>query len=124
MPLFILVDSTTASASELFARHLQLERKAVVIGDHTLGAVTEANYLDEEVGAGMVIAYGINVGTAKIVLPGGEILEKKGITPDVNCVPTEDDLREKRDPCLDLAAKLAQDAIAPKATVAAAPVKE
>jgi C-terminal processing protease CtpA/Prc len=112
VPIYLLVDSTTASASELFARHLQKTRKAVIIGDHTLGAVTEADYFDEELGAGMVISYGINIGTAKIVLPDGEVLEKKGIAPDVRCIPTQEDMREKRDPCLAMAMKMAKETTA------------
>jgi C-terminal processing protease CtpA/Prc len=108
VPLFILVDSTTASAAEMITRHLQRNRKAIVIGDRTLGAVTMATEINGEVGAGMITYYGINVGMAKIVLSDGEVLEKKGITPDIACLPSQEDMRQKKDPCLALALKMAK----------------
>jgi C-terminal processing protease CtpA/Prc len=113
VPLFILVDSTTASASEMLARHLQKNRKAIVIGDKTMAAVTGAEYFPEEFGAGMIIGYGINIGTWKVALSDGEILEKKGIIPDVACIPTQEDMQKKHDSCFAIAMKMAKEAITP-----------
>jgi C-terminal processing protease CtpA/Prc len=58
----------------------------------------------------MVTAYGISVATARVVFPDGEELEKKGITPDVMCLPTGEELRDGKDSCLNKAFELAKEA--------------
>ncbi len=108
--LFILVDSATASAAELLARHLQKTRNAVVIGDNTAGAVTVGKVLEASVGGSLVTEYGIAIGIGRVVFPDGEELEKKGITPDKKCLPTQKDMVEGKDTCLALAYKLAREA--------------
>jgi len=45
MPMYILIDSETGSAAEMFARHFQLRKKAVIVGDHSSGRVTRSIYL-------------------------------------------------------------------------------
>lgn len=111
VPMFILVDSQTASASEIFARHFQRTGRAVVIGDRTAGKVTVARNFSGAVGEQIVIFFGLEVGTARLVFPDGEELEKKGVIPDKLCIPMADDLYEKRDPCRSLAFALAGKAI-------------
>ena len=46
-----------------------------------------------------------------VFLPDGEELEKRGVTPDKVCIPTEEDLREEHDPCKDMALVLARKAL-------------
>lgn len=110
-PLFVLVDSRTGSAGEIFARHFQRTGKAVVIGDPTLGRVMTSRYFSEEFGAEMIVPYGIQISIGKVVLPNGEELEGKGVTPDVICNPSGDDMHEKRDVCLDKGVALAREAL-------------
>ena len=108
VPLVILLDSESASASEMFARHFQHEKRAVVVGDVSEGAVNEAVYFNHRQGADILIFYGIEMAVGKVVFPGDEILEKRGVLPDEMCLPTADDLRDGKDPCLDKALSIAR----------------
>jgi carboxyl-terminal processing protease len=106
--LVVLVDSHSASASEMFARTIQLRHRGRILGDRTSGRVNEALIFHGEVGSGYSVYYATEVAVARVVMPDGEGLEGRGVTPDVYCVPTSDDLRSKRDPCLDAALELAR----------------
>jgi C-terminal processing protease CtpA/Prc len=49
-PLFILIDSYSASASEMLARDEQIRKRAGVIGDNSSGRVNVARIFWEKVG--------------------------------------------------------------------------
>jgi C-terminal processing protease CtpA/Prc len=104
----VLVDSDSASAAELAARHLQVNYKALVIGDRTSGKVNEGHVIPERIGARFVMPFAVVVTDAKLVMPNGEELEGRGVVPDSQCVPTPEDLQQRRDPCLDRAIALAK----------------
>ncbi len=108
----VLVDADSASAAELAARHLQLSSKAVVVGDRTSGRVNEGKFIREKIGAGYVMPFAVVVTAAKLVMPDGSELEGHGVIPDVQCIPTPTDLRERRDPCLEKAISLAKSSSA------------
>jgi C-terminal processing protease CtpA/Prc len=108
-PLVILVDSQSASAAEVFAHHFQRTGRGVVVGDRTSGRVTVARFYSHQIGQDVVVPYGIQVAVARAVFPDGEELEARGVKPDVLCLPTEEDLREDRDPCLKVAINLARE---------------
>ncbi len=110
MPLFVLVDSDTASAAEMLARHLQKTRNATIIGDNTSGEVMVSKTFGGSVGGGMVTYYASNISIGRVVFPESEELEKKGVTPDVKCLPTQQDMRDGKDPCLAKAFSLAKEA--------------
>lgn len=105
--LFVLIDSRSSSAAELFARVVEIEHRGTVIGDRSAGAVMEARHYDESVGADTKVFYGFSVTSADLVMTDGKSLEKTGVTPDVLIVPTADDLAAGRDPVLSAAAELA-----------------
>jgi C-terminal peptidase prc len=109
-PIFVLVDGGSYSAAEVVARFLQIRRKAIIIGDRTLGLVNLSRFVPEKIGARQVLNFGIYVTVARVTLEDGEELEKKGVMPDVPCAPSVDDLRAKRDPCLTKALELARTA--------------
>jgi C-terminal processing protease CtpA/Prc len=112
--IVILVDSDSASAAELAARHLQLNYKALVIGDQTAGKVNEGHVIREKIGARFVMPFGVVVTDAKLVMPDGGELEGHGVNPDAQCVPTPENLRQRSDPCLDQAIALAKKALPPR----------
>jgi C-terminal processing protease CtpA/Prc len=105
--LIVLVESQSASASELFARVIQLEKRGAVLGDNTAGAVMTSKVSDHEIGVGRVLYFATSVTVADMVMSDGKSLEHIGVTPDEVVVPTAADLAASRDPVLARAAKIA-----------------
>jgi C-terminal processing protease CtpA/Prc len=98
--LVVLVDARSASAAELFARVIQLEKRGVVIGDVTQGAVMEAKHYEEKAGVDTVIFYGASVTEWDLVMSDGKSLEHVGVTPDELLLPSPHALANGRDPVL------------------------
>jgi C-terminal processing protease CtpA/Prc len=109
LPLYILVDSETGSAAEMFAKHFQLRKKAIVVGDRSSGRVTRSMYFGEQIGTNQIIPFGVQIGMSRFVFPDGTELEKNGVIPDVPCTPTGKEMREDRDVCLWKAVELARE---------------
>lgn len=103
--IVVLVDSQSASASEVTARVLQIEKRATVIGDRTAGAVMTSKFfphtLGQELGGvGSVAFCGTSITVADLRMSDGASLEKAGVTPDEIVLPTVADLAAERDPVL------------------------
>jgi len=105
--LIVLIDSESASAAEVFARIVQLEKRGTVIGDRSQGAVMASRYYDHQTGVGNVLYFGNSVTIADLIMPDGNSLERTGVTPDETLLPTAGDLAAQRDPVLSRAAKIA-----------------
>ena len=103
--LVVLVDSQSASAAELFARVMQIEKRGVVYGDHTSGSVMESRHYDEKNGVDTVAYYGVSVTDADIIMGDGKSLEHVGVTPDELLLPSPSALSNNRDPVLARAAE-------------------
>lgn len=103
--LVVLVDARSASCAELFARIIQLEKRGVVIGDKTAGAVMEARHYDEKSGTDTVIFYGSSITEWDVVMTDGKSLEHVGVTPDELVLPSASALATKQDPVLAHAAE-------------------
>jgi carboxyl-terminal processing protease len=103
--LVVLVDARSASAAELFARIVQLEKRGVVMGDKTAGAVMEAKRYDEKSGADTVVFYGASITEWDLIMTDGKSLEHVGVTPDELLLPTATDLATRQDPVLAHAAE-------------------
>jgi len=104
--LVVLIDSESGSASEVFARVVQLEKRGIVIGDVSSGAVMRARHFDHEVGVDVVVPYGVSITEADIVMADGKSLEHVGVTPDEIKLPKAADLAAQRDPVLAYAVSL------------------
>jgi C-terminal processing protease CtpA/Prc len=106
--LYVLIDGNSASASEVFARALQLAGRAVVLGDRSAGKVNRSRFHPLTLGDGGQLTYfGVQVTEDQIVMSDGQPLEKIGVTPDVWLVPSPKDALAGDDPVLATAAKLA-----------------
>lgn len=104
--LIVLVDSESASASELVARVIQLEKRGTVMGDRTAGAVMQSKFHPYTLGLDRIIFYGAAITSADIIMTDGKSLEHAGVLPDDLMVPTPSDLENLRDPVLARAAQL------------------
>lgn len=102
----ILIDSNSASSSEVFARVMQLEKRGKVLGDNSAGAVMTSIRYDYSVGLDVVAYYGASVTVADLIMTDGKSLEKIGVTPDEKILPSNLDLAARRDPVLARAAEL------------------
>lgn len=111
--LVVIVDSRSASASEMFARVMQLEGRATVIGDRTAGSVVTSRFFPRAAGGGRMVLYGFSISVRDVVMADGERLEGRGMVPDETVRPTAADLAAARDPVLARAIALAGGSIDP-----------
>ncbi len=93
-PLVVLVDSGSASASEILSGALKDNKRATIIGKKTFGKglVQEINRMPN--GSAMHITI------QKYLTPNGTDINKKGIEPDITVEITQKDVDDKRDPQL------------------------
>jgi carboxyl-terminal processing protease len=105
--LIVLVDSRSASAAELLARTVQLEKRGTVIGDRTAGAVMTSRMYPHQIGVDVVIFFAVSVTVSDLLMADGNSLEHHGVTPDEVKLPTPEDLAASKDPVLSYAASLA-----------------
>lgn len=98
--VIVLIDSNSASSSELVARVIQLEKRGTVIGDRSAGAVMRARQYSHKVGLETVVFYGVSVTDADLTTRDGGRLEGAGVTPDELLIPSQLDLAAGRDPVM------------------------
>jgi carboxyl-terminal processing protease len=113
--LAVLVDARSASAAELFAHVVQLEKRGIVVGDHTSGSVMEAKHYSEQMGADEVVFYGTSITEWDLIMGDGKSLEHAGVTPDEIILPNAEDLANDRDPVMTRAAHLLGATLTPEA---------
>jgi C-terminal processing protease CtpA/Prc len=111
--LFVLVDSRSASAAEMFARLVQLEHRGSVIGDRTAGAVMTSRVFQHQIGSTAVAFYAASVTVGDVRMSDGGNLEKHGVEPDDTILPTPSDLAAGRDPVLARGIELAGGHLTP-----------
>ncbi len=102
IPLVVLIDAGSASASEIVAAALKDHKRATLIGTKTFGkgSVQGVHTLSDK--------SELNVTIAHFFSPNGNGINEVGITPDIEVKVTEDDIAKKFDPQLDAAVKFLQ----------------
>jgi C-terminal processing protease CtpA/Prc len=114
----VLVDSNSASASEITAKVLQLEKRAKVYGDFSSGSVmTSIRVPFRSVMSALAdlafIMVSMSVTVGDVVMKDGSRLEKNGVAPDEVLQPTGAALKVKADAVLAFAAMRLGSEISP-----------
>jgi carboxyl-terminal processing protease len=111
--VIVLIDSESGSSSELFARVMQLEKRAKVIGDVSSGKVMVSRFFSRQVGMDRVAFFGTSITIANVIMSDGKSLEKVGVIPDQLILPSPGDIAAGKDPVLTAAAEMLGHKIPP-----------
>lgn len=90
-PVIILVDGTSASASEIFSGAMKDYRRAKLVGTKTYGKGMVQKIIP------MPNETGLNLTIAKYLTPKGKDINKLGINPDVNLPLSAENILDKKD---------------------------
>lgn len=99
IPVVVVVNQGSASASEILAGALRADRGIKLVGEHTFGKGTVQEIKELPDGSSLKVTI------AHWVLPDGKILdgEGTGLKPDYEVKISDDDVAAKKDPQLDKA---------------------
>jgi carboxyl-terminal processing protease len=97
VPLVVLVNHNTASASEIVAGAIQDQQRGKLIGDQTFGKGSVQNILPLSDGSSL------HVTVAQWFTPNRQQITGHGLVPDIVVGRTPDDVQAGRDPQLDRA---------------------
>jgi carboxyl-terminal processing protease len=101
IPMVVLVNEGTASASEIFAGDMQDYNRAKLVGVTTYGKGSVQNWIQLKDNAGAV-----RVTVAHWLTPKERAINDVGITPDVVVELTDADIKAGKDPQLDKAVEI------------------
>ena len=97
LPLAVLVNGNSASASEVVAGALQDYGRGLLIGTETFGKGSVNHFRELSDGSAIYISIG------RWYTPNGRQIEGQGLTPDMVVERTEQDVQQGKDPQLDKA---------------------
>ncbi len=97
IPMVVLINQGTASASEIVAGALQDHKRATVVGMKSFGKGTVQEVIDLPGGSSL------RVTIAHWLTPNGKNLGKEGVTPDITVDRSKEDFLGNRDPQMDAA---------------------
>jgi carboxyl-terminal processing protease len=97
IPLVVLVNGGTASASEIVAGAIRDHERGILVGETTLGKGEVQDPVDLSDGSHLRLT------TAQWFTPNGELIQGRGVVPDIEVTLTEEDLANDRDPQLEAA---------------------
>jgi len=76
-PVVLLVDQSTARAGEVFAAALDGNKRAEMIGEHTVGSAAKQKLVRLPDGSAMLLSY------LRYLAPNGNAIHEKGLQPEV-----------------------------------------
>lgn len=106
LPMVVLINGGSASASEILAGALRIQRKIKLIGEQSYGKGTVQQLFPLKDSSSLKLT------VAQWIMPDGTILEGNGLKPDEEIKITEEDVKNKKDPQLDKAMEVLKQEIA------------
>ncbi len=109
--IIVLTDSNSGSASEVFARVMQIQKRGTIVGDVSAGAVMTSYLISMTNARGVpgmetLSGFALNVTISDLIMSDGSRLEKVGVIPDHLVGPSPAALSGKNDPVLAYSASL------------------
>ena len=104
-PIVVLINSGSASASEILSGAIKDNGRGFIVGKKSFGKglVQEINKLPD--------GSALHITIQKYLTPNGTDIHKKGITPDYTVDITEEDIKAERDPQLKKACEILQESV-------------
>lgn len=91
LPVVVLVNGLSASGSEVFAAALAENGRATIVGETTFGKGTVNRLRLLSDGGGLYVSI------ARWLTPQGTLIDQVGIDPDIEVIPTDEDIDAERD---------------------------
>ena len=114
MPLVVLINKGSASASEIVSGALQDYGRAVIIGETSFGKASVQTVINLSDGSGLLLT------TDKYLTPKGRMIHKKGIKPDIVVKFDDKAIAHGQDNQLDKAKEIIRELISGKYELKAA----
>ncbi|WP_194215906.1 S41 family peptidase [Kordiimonas pumila] len=94
LPMIVLTNAYSASASEIVAGALKDHRRAIILGDKTFGKGT----VQSEIQLGRKGNQAIRLTTARYYTPSGQSIQERGVEPDIELLnPRPEGFRVRRE---------------------------
>jgi carboxyl-terminal processing protease len=103
IPMVVLINGGSASASEILAGALRDNQAVTLIGEKSFGKGSVQELVPLPQGSS------VKVTVAKWLTPNGDYIMEKGINPDVEVKMTPDDYKDEKDPQLDKALEVLKE---------------
>jgi carboxyl-terminal processing protease len=91
MPVVVLINRFSASAPELLSAALQDNKRETIVGETSFGKAT-VNIARELSDGGALF-----VSIAQWLSPNGTLIDQVGVRPDIEVIPTDEDIDARRD---------------------------
>lgn len=118
LPLAVMINEGSASASEIFAGAIQDHKRGIIVGKTSFGKGTVQEVFDLPGGSSL------RVTVARWLTPSGKDLSTEGVHPDIEMDRSPDDVAAKNDPQLDAAIEWLFDHEKPGTTPAVKPATQ